>query len=80
MTKLVTIAEKILHDTGYANTFNAEGIGSVWKKGNTVIDITVHEGHSNALISIDSYITIRVNREPYILHTPKEVKELFATL
>ena len=77
---LRTTAENLLAKEGYTKTFFAEGIGSMWKKGNTVIDITEHAGHCNALMVIEPYIVVRINDEPHILHTEKEVKELFATL
>ena len=77
---LQTTAEEFLKKEGYTKTFSAEGIGSMWKKSETVIDITVHAGHSNALISVDPYITVRVDREPHILHTKEEVEELLVNL
>lgn len=77
---LRTTAENLLAKEGYTKTFFAEGIGSIWKKSNSVIDITVHEGHSNALISVEPYITVRVDREPHILHTKEEVEELLVNL
>ena len=81
MEKLLrATAETLLEKEGYTKTFFAEGIGSMWKKDSSVIDITVHEGHSNALISVDPYITVRVDGEPHIAYTEKEVEELFATL
>lgn len=87
MTNITTLekvlratAETLLAKEGYTKTFFAEGIGSIWKRGNTVIDVTVHAGHQNALMVIDPYIVVRINDEPHILHTEKEVEELFATL
>lgn len=87
MTNIITLseilratAEEFLKKEGYTKTFSAEGIGSMWKKGDSVIDITVHEGHSNALISVDPYITVRVDGEPHILHTKEEVEELLTNL
>ena len=77
---LQTTAEEYLGKEGYTKTFFAEGIGSMWKKSETVIDITVHAGQQNTLIVIDPYITERINDEPHILHTEKEVKELFTNL
>ena len=77
---LQTIAECFLEKENYAKTFAVEGIGSMWKRGNTVIDITVHKGHCSAIFMIDPYIIVRVNDEPYIIHTEKEVKELLANL
>lgn len=73
-------AEELLEKEGYTKTFFAEGIGSMWKKGNTVIDITEHAGHQNALIVIDPYITVRVNGEPHIANTKEEVEELLTNL
>ena len=87
MTNITTLekllrakAEEQLTAKGYTKTFYAEGIGGMWKRGNTVIDVTVHAGHQNALMVIEPYIVVRINDEPHILHTEKEVKELFATL
>ena len=81
LEKVLRVAtEELLEKEGYTKTFFAEGIGSMWKKGNTVIDITEQAGHQNALMVIDPYITVRVNGDPHIAHTKKEVKELFATL
>ena len=77
---LQTTAEEILAKEGYTKTFSAEGIGSMWKKGSSVIDITEHTGHQNALMVIDPYITVRVNGEPHIAHTKEEVEEFLATL
>ena len=87
MTNITTLeellrakAEEFLDAKGYTKTFYAEGIGGMYKKGNTVIDVTVHAGHQNALMVIDPYIVVRINDEPHMLHTEKEAKELFATL
>lgn len=77
---LQTTAEETLAKEGYTKTFYAEGIGGMWKRGNTVIDVTVHAGHQNALMVIDPYIVIRINDEPHIIHSEKEVKELLETL
>ena len=75
---LYTKAEELLEKKGYAKTFYSEGI--VWKRGNTVIDVTVHKGHQNALMIIDPYIVVRVNGDPHIIHTKKEIEDFFATL
>lgn len=87
MTNITTLAEilrataeEFLKKEDYTKTFSAEGIGGMWKKGDSVIDITVHEGHSNALISVDPYITVRVDGEPHVFHTKEEIEELFAAL
>ena len=81
LEKVLRVATaELLEQEGYTKTFFAEGIGSMWKKGNTVIDITEHAGHCNALMVIDPYIVARINDEPHIIHSEKEVKELFATL
>lgn len=87
MTNITTLAEilrataeEFLKKEEYTKTFSAEGIGSMWKKSETVIDITVHAGHQNALMVIDPYITVRVNGDPHIAHTKKEVEELLANL
>ena len=81
LEKVLRVAtEELLEKEGYTKTFFAEGIGSMWKKGNTVIDITEHEGHSNALISVDPYITVSVNGEPHIANTKEEVEELLTNL
>ena len=77
---LRTTAENLLAKEGYTKTFFAEGIGSIWKKGSSVIDITEHEGHQNALIVIDPYITVSVNGDPHIAYTKEEVEELLETL
>lgn len=77
---LQTTAEEILAKEGYTKTFYAEGIGGMWKRGSSVIDITVHAGHQNALIVIDPYITVRVNGEPHIANKKEEVEELFTNL
>lgn len=81
LEKVLRVAtEELLAKEGYTKTFFAEGIGTMWKKGNTVIDITEHAGHCNALMVIDPYIVVRINDEPHILHTEKEVEELFTNL
>ena len=83
MTKITTIEKNItsyLEKKNYEKTFSVEGIGSMWKRGSTVIDITVHEGHCSAICVINPYIIVVVNDEPYIIHTEKEVKELLANL
>ena len=81
LEKVLRVAtEELLEKEGYTKTFFAEGIGSIWKKGSSVIDITEHEGHQNALMVIDPYITVRVDREPHILHTKEEVEELLVNL
>ena len=77
---LQTTAECFLEKENYAKTFAVEGIGSMWKRGNTVIDITVHKGHCSAICVIDPYIIVRVNDEPYIIHTEQELKNLFTNL
>ena len=57
---LQTTAEAILAKEGYTKTFYAEGIGGMWKRGNTVIDVTVHAGHQNTLMVIEPYIVVRI--------------------
>lgn len=87
MTNITTLervlqakAEELLEKKGYEKTFYSEGIGGMWKRGNTVVDITVHAGHHNTLIVIDPYIVIRINETPHIIHTEKEIKEFFENL
>ena len=81
LEKVLRVAtEELLEKEGYTKTFFAEGIGSMWKKGSSVIDITEHEGHCNALMVIDPYIVVRINDEPHIVYTKEEVEELFANL
>lgn len=84
MTNITTLervlqakAEELLEKKGYEKIFYSEGIGGMWERDNTVVDITVHAGHHNAVIVIDPYIVIRVNEEPHIIHAEKEIKELF---
>ena len=77
---LQTTAEEILAKEGYTKTFYAEGIGGMYKKGNTVIDVTVHAGHQNALMVIDPYIVVRINDDPHIVSSEKEFEELLANL
>ena len=81
LEKVLRVAtEELLEKEDYTKTFFAEGIGSMWKKGNTVIDITEHAGHCNALMVIEPYITVRVDGEPHVFHKKEEIEELFATL
>lgn len=81
LEKVLRVAtEELLAKEGYTKTFFAEGIGSMWKKGNTVIDITEQAGHQNALMVIDPYITVRVDGEPHVFHKKEEVKEFFTNL
>ena len=81
LEKVLRVAtEELLEKEGYTKTFFAEGIGSMWKKSETVIDITEHAGHCNTLMVIDPYIVVRINDDPHILHTEKEVEELLANL
>ena len=77
---LQTKAEELLEKKGYTKTFCAEGLGSMWEKNNTVVEITVYAGHRNALIIVEPYIVVRVNGDPHVIDTKKEVEELFATL
>ena len=81
LEKVLRVAtEELLEKDGYTKTFFAEGIGSMWKKGNTVIDITEHAGNCNALMVIDSYIVVRINDAPHIVYTKEEIEEFFAAL
>ena len=81
LEKVLRVAtEELLEKEGYTKTFFAEGIGSMWKKGNTVIDITEHAEHCNALMVIEPYITVRVDGEPHVFHKKEEVEELFTNL
>ena len=79
MRNIATV-EKILGTKGYTKTFCSEGIGCVWKKDDTVIDVTVHKGHRNALMIIDPYIVVRINDDPHIVSSEKEFEELLANL
>lgn len=78
---LLITAEEILAEKSFSKAFSAEGIGSMWENNaRDCVDITVYAGHNNNIMVIEPYIVIKVNGEPTVCHTTKEIKEVLKTL